>query len=392
MAKLKTALIASAISATVLISLFLAIETLPAEKQTSEPPFFVGVEIGWLANVDQSKAIIDKVKDYTNLIIIASPSITAQESTLNETCDYAYNAGMYLMVYFSMQIFPDNYTLTNTTQMSISTLRPFMWEMGAKQKYGERFLGVYFNDEPGGQVLDSNSTQNLNPNYSEIARIFIQNNTDKMNIYAYLRDRGLGAPIFTSDYGLYWYDYESGFDVVLAQLGWNNSRLVQVALTRGAAAVHNKNWGVMVTWTYTETPYLESGSALYEDLVLAFDSGAKYMAVYDSSAKYQNTTLTEDHFNALKNFWNYTQENPNKHGNLKADTALILPKDYGFGFRSTIDSVWGIKPDENTQKMYTDVQKLLNNYGSTLDIVYNEPIYIDKIAKDYNELITWTNP
>jgi hypothetical protein len=29
--------------------------------------------------------------------------------------------------------------------------------------------------------------------------------------------------LFTSDYALYWWDYLSGYDLVLAELGWNNT-------------------------------------------------------------------------------------------------------------------------------------------------------------------------
>ena len=150
----------------------------------------------------------------------------------------------------------------------------------------------------------------------------------------------LGSSLFTSDYGLYWFDYELGYDTVFAQFGWNNSRPLQIALLRGAAEAQNKNWGAIITWTYNQTPYLESGPQMYNDMVLAYDSGATYIAVYDSSQNYTSTTLTQDDFNALKKFWNYVQQNPDKHGSLKADTAVVLPQDYGFGFRSPDDSVW----------------------------------------------------
>jgi hypothetical protein len=393
MAKLKIITLALGLIAIVLLSLFLTAENFFSDRPDSPPKFFVGIEIGWLANVNECKAIIDKVKDYTNLVIIASPSITGKEAALNETCDYAYKAGMYFMAYFSMQIFPDNYTLTNSTEMPSSTLRPFMWEMVAKQKYGNQFLGVYFNDEPGGQVLDSKVivTPAEPVNYTAIADAYVQRTTQRMDVYSYLRDRGVGAPVFTSDYGLYWFDYQAGFDVVLAQFGWNNSRLIQIGLTRGAAKVQNRYWGAIVTWTYDVPPYLETGVELYEDLALAYDSGAKYAAIYDSSINYTDTTLTEDHFTALKNFWTYMQQNPDMQGILDADAALVLPQDYGFGFRSPVDSVWGVKPDSTTAKMYADVHNLLSEYGSGLDIVYGEAEYNIAITRSYSKVLTWTN-
>ncbi len=53
-------------------------------------------------------------------------------------------------------------------------------------------------------------------------------------------------PIFTSDYGLYWWDYKSGYDVVLAQLGWNNSVAQEIALVRGAANLQGKSLGTIL--------------------------------------------------------------------------------------------------------------------------------------------------
>jgi hypothetical protein len=389
MAKLKLITITLGIIAIVLLSTFVAVEN-SSQIQSSAPKFFVGVEVGWLANVAQCKAVIDQVKNYTNLLIIASPLITGHEATLNETCDYATNAGMYVMAYFSMQMFPD--TVDNNSQTGIPDFRPFIWMLKAKERYNDHFLGVYFNDEAGGQVLDSNNTKTFGPqpNYSEIANIFIQSNTAKMDIYKYFGYPN-GVPIFTSDYGLYWFDYKSGFDVVLAQFGWNNSRLTQIALTRGAAKIQNKDWGAIITWTYNVPPYLESGAQLYEDLVLAYNSGARYAAVYDAANLYANSTLTKDHYNALKEFWSYIQQNPDKQGSQKADTALVLPQDYGFGFRSANDSVWGIKPDPKTAKMYADVQGLLREFGSGLDIVYGEAEYNATITNSYDKILTWTN-
>ena len=70
--------------------------------------------------------------------------------------------------------------------------------------------------------------------------------------------------LFTADYALYWFDYLAGYDVVLAEFGWNYSRQINVALNRGAATIQNKDWGVIVTWTYNNPPYIGSGEELYD--------------------------------------------------------------------------------------------------------------------------------
>ena len=87
-----------------LASFFVALDILYIsvnQTSNSSEPFFVGIEIGWNSTLGECEALIDKVKNYTNLLIIASPLIISNEVLLNQTCDYAYNAGMYFMpVYF----------------------------------------------------------------------------------------------------------------------------------------------------------------------------------------------------------------------------------------------------------------------------------------------------
>src|SRR5208283_4511951 len=108
--------------------------------------------------------------------------------------------------------------------------------------------------------------------------------------------RSVNSSLFTSDYGLYWFDDELGYNTVLAQFGWNNSRPLQVSLVRGAAEAQNKSWGAIITWTYDQAPYLETPSQMYNDMVLAYNSGASYVAIYDSSKNYVNTTLTNPEY------------------------------------------------------------------------------------------------
>ena len=204
--------------------------------------------------------------------------------------------------------------------------------------------------------------------------------------------RNSESSLFTSDYALYWFDYELGYDTVLAQFGWNNTRQLEISLIRGAANVQNKHWGAIITWTYNQSPYLESGAQMYDDMVLAYNSGANYVAVYDSSQDYANSTLTQDHFKALENFWSYVQHNPSKHGDIKADKVVVLPQEYGFGFRSPNDSVWQYhQVDSWTQKMYKDVTNLINQYNSSIDIVYSDQEFKNIIQSKYNKILYWPN-
>jgi hypothetical protein len=382
-------LIVTALIIIVFMSIFIAIEYLYFPKETtSAKPFFLGIEVGWAINVSNCKTLIDKVKDYNNLIILASPLILIDEALLNQICDYAYNAGMYFMpVYYE--------DLTNSTNLNYTISS---WFYSAKERYGDYLLGLYYYDEPAGSQLDMSEII-PNPILTSPPKSYL----DYSNYFFWLWNHGaggikatanftqkLGSSLFTSDYALYWFDYKLGYDIVFAQFGWNNSVPLQIALIKGAATVQNKNWGAIITWTYDKTPYLESAEELYDDMVLAYNSGANYIVVYDSSLNYKNSTLTDEHYTALKDFWSYVKNNIDKHGSLKADVAIVLPQDYAFGFRSPDDSVWqNHQPEVWTRKMYSTVTDLLYHYNNNTDIVYDDQQWENIIQSRYSQVFFW---
>ena len=61
---------------------------------------FFGVTFGG-NSTDEAKRLIDRVKGYTNLLIVDNWDITMHEEPLNEICDYAVNAGLSIIVYFN---------------------------------------------------------------------------------------------------------------------------------------------------------------------------------------------------------------------------------------------------------------------------------------------------
>ena len=388
--KHKKILLALLLVVLIVVSFLLALDNFCSPTNQTPSPLgpFIGIETGWNSTLGDCQALIDKVKNYTNLFIIASPLIISNESLLNQTCDYAYNSGMYFMpVYF--QDF--NYD-TGTSYT------PSLWFTTAKERYGNQLLGLYYYDEPGGSQLDINEII-ANPVLTDPPKSYL----DYSNYYFWLWTHGAGgvratadfmrnsgSSLFTSDYALYWFDYELGYDTVLAQFGWNNSRQMQISMIRGAANVQNKHWGAIITWTYNQPPYLDSGAKIYNDMVLAYNSGASYIAVYDSSQNYTSTTLTQDHFKALKDFWSYVSLNPEKHGSIKTDRAVVLPQDYGFGFRTPTDSVWqDHKVDSWTQKMYTDVTSLITQHNSSVVIAYSDPEFKNALQTKYCNILYW---
>jgi hypothetical protein len=366
-------LLTIALVSVISVSLFVAIEWFDYElRATTE--FFVGIEFAY-GDVSDCKDLVDKVKNYTNLFVVGSPEISLNQKWLNETCDYVYDAGLTFIVLF-----------VSHTKYAYN---PYVWIIKAGQRYGDSFLGAYRIDEPGGKQLDNSTFRYVleAKNYTEAAENYVKYLYDHLEYYLYS-----GAQLFTADYGLYWFDYKAGYDAVLAEFGWNHSRQLNIALCRGAAEVQNKDWGVMVTWTYNGPPYIESGDELYNDLMLSYNSGAKYVVIFDyPETEYSEYgVLTEEHFEALQKFWNYVRRNPRKHGTLKGEVAYVLPKDYGFGFRNPNDTMWGLwKADEFSKKIWDDVNNLLERHGSRLDIVYSDPKFDDALKSRYNKLISW---
>jgi hypothetical protein len=358
--------------AVILVSLFAINEWVSNHQSTQE--FFVGVEFAY-GDASDLKDLVDKVKNYTNLFVIGSLEISFNQTTLNETCDYIVDAGLHFIVLF-----------TDSTKYSYSI---FDWMEDAKQKYGDKFLGVYRFDEPGGNQLDQGSSAivNSSTSYAEAAARFT--GIWKLHIDYYLN---YSQRLFTADYGLYWFDYKAGYTTVFAEFGWNFSRQLHIALCRGAARAQNKTWGAIVTWTYTDAPYIETGAQLYDDLLLAYNAGAKYAVVFSyPTIEGRYGILAEEHFDALQSFWNHIKSNrPSLVVDEEVKTAYVLPRDYGFGFRRRDDTIWGLWPaDELSAKVWNDVKTLMDRYDASFDIVHDEPEFTDAIKKRYDRLIFW---
>jgi hypothetical protein len=460
----------------------------------------VGVTYGG-DTVEEAKLLIDKVKNYTNLFVITSGLLQYNyNGTLEETCDYAVNASLDIIVYSGSYE-----TQATTTESFIAS---------AQERWGSHFLGVYYGDEPGGKMLDGDSdtytdlgntsnignvkkhggsltisqtngstsivktfslsdwnpgmvsiicadskTNNFTMYYPDgtimheisnndfedfekrVALTYFSNGTvtsqtgtntpvvvtDKGNISQFnlepyqevwnsrplqtVNDSTTVASayvntvqtatskvrnqsdlkIFTSDYGLYWWDYQGGYDTVFAQLGWNNTVAQEIGLVRGAANLQNKNWGAILTWKYTHAPYLADGNELFEQMKTSYETGAEYIIVFnyakDMSEPYG--IMQEEHFQALERFWNEVIQNPDVvHGNVKAEAALVLPKDYGWGMRTMDDKIWGLwEPDSTSGQIWNQLQQRLEQYGTRLDIVYDDSAY--PVTGKYSEVFYW---
>jgi hypothetical protein len=493
-------IISAAIILIVLIGLVAVINYASLSKNSDSKPFYVGVTFGGNTTAD-AKLLIDKVKNYTNLFVLQSGTLQRNNTAMDEIGDYAIASGLHFAVYSGVD----------------AAFQSTDWINAAKQRWGDQFLGIYYNDELGGKMLDSYSQMSLNgsniiklgsggiqvfgngtdvtyaadgtvtattyqsdlsdaqngtlhvtypnrtvtdipnnvtqstnqtdypnstytsipaqinsttvtycpngtitirdepenilytaengsdqishvepyaavlaenpmSNCNEAAQTFISSNRASLN---WLSNESV--TVFTSDYALYWWDYQSGYDVVLAELGWNNSAAQEIGLVRGAANLQDKSWGTIITWTYTQPPYLTSGDEMYNEMRMSYECGAEYVIVFNYAQDMNGPygTLQEEHFQALERFWNEVVQNRSVvHGGIKAEAAFVLPRNYGWGMRNPNDTIWGLwNTNSTSEQIWTQLQSKLAQYGSKLDIVYDDPSY--PVSGKYGQIYYW---
>ncbi|MGD6810682.1 MAG: hypothetical protein ACQCN3_13375 [Candidatus Bathyarchaeia archaeon] len=483
----RTLIVSVAIILVVVIGLATVINyTTSSNKKT----FYVGVTYGG-NSIEDAKVLIDKVKDYTNLFVIQSGALMSNWSAMEQICDYAVNNNLNLIVYYG----------NGGTQNTYKTFLDV-----APQRWGSHLLGVYYNDEQGGKMIDlgnsfyDNKTggwieahpdgplgQSINdessgiwysyqlssweeisishsqtfPDHSQISNttVYFPNGTVTLSkSYVSVQDEWFSSGtiwyypngivhdvngtlvtdagdrsqfdsyeeiynqrplqthaeaanffvggeqnvlstvrnisdvrLFTSDYALYWFDYLAGYDTVFAQLGWNNTVAQEIGLVRGAANLQDKDWGAIITWKYDQPPYLASGDEIYQQMKESYECGAKYVTIFnyaeDMTGPYG--TLQEEHFQALERFWNnVVQNNDVVHGGIKAEAALVLPADYGWGMRRPDDSIWGLwDANDTSTQIWSQLQSRLEQFGTKLDIVYDDAAF--PIAGKYNNVFYW---
>lgn len=334
----------------------------------SSSEVYIGVEFLYTGNMNVCKELVNKTKNYTNLIVVGlskDMQICFNSTLLDQVCDYLYEQGINFIV-----------QLTSPIKFSYDIIG---WITTAMQKYSPRFLGIYYFDEPGGRQLDDVFTRFVSEaeSWDDVAEKYIF--YLHIHLKPYLQT---GAKLFTADYALYWFDYKAGYDVIMCEFGWNHTREIQVALCRGAAKAQRKEWGVMLTWTYVTPPHLASADELYDDLILAYHAGAKYFVIFEYE------TMSDEHFKVLENFWKYVKLNPNRHGVYRGDIAYLVPKNFGFGFRAYNDTIWGLWRNGLTDKIWNDVVKIVKKYGCRLDIIYEGGIVMNTHSK-YNQVFRW---
>ena len=353
-------------------SILLASASLSSENpMEEEQEFFFGIDVAYDDPADIKK-LIDEVSPYTNFFLLGSTGISHNATKLTDLCQYLYDKNLYFIVY-------------DEDPRSLSLLRD------VEMEWGDKFLGLEYEDEIGGGQLDVWEYRPVNEatNHSDASDRFVRELNRYLRFPFPFRPIPSDFPLFTADYALYWFDYKAGYDTVLAEFGWNYSRQINVALCRGAATTQNKDWGVIITWTYDSPPYIESATELYDDLVLAYENGAKYVVVFDSNEDYTGGILKPDHLDVMEQFWKYTKEHPRKQAQNNDRVVYVLPKDFAYGFRGPDDKIWGLwEADAASFEISETVGSLLPEYGRKLDIIYDDGLKLDGT---YNKYIFWNS-
>ena len=107
-------------------------------SEVKKQEIYVGV--AYCGNsVEAGKQLIDKIKGYTNLFVLQSGTLERDLNSVTELGDYAVSAGLYFLPYFGSYL-PPTFPL---------------WLQNATQRWGSHLLGVYYDDEPGGKMLDN---------------------------------------------------------------------------------------------------------------------------------------------------------------------------------------------------------------------------------------------
>jgi len=381
-------------------------------------------------SVTDGKMLIDKVKGYTNLFVLQSGLLQRDFKSVDELGDYAVSAGMFFLPYFGAYVqasfsswldnakerwgdhflgvyyadeaggkMLDNYVTFEDSATGNKITKTEYGDIFVQQPNGVQinynFNGVIHLFEPSNTDINNEATFYQNgtvdiakaaPNgfsyqsyqqllsirpfkdVNDTAQRFIER--DKVNI-DYLKNN---TKVFTSDYGLYWFDYLSGYDVVLSQIGWNLTLNQQIAQIRGAAQVQGKEWGAVITWKYQQPPYLDNGTEILSQMRTAYECGGKYIVLFDYYDSDSNPfgTMQAEHFQALESFWKDVIKNPDEiRGSIKANSALVLPQNYGWGTRWMEDKVWGIfKADNQTRQIWDLMLSTLQKQGLSTDIIY----------------------
>jgi hypothetical protein len=428
----------------IVVSAFVAIQSCNSSSSqvASKKPFYVGVTYCGNSSTE-AEQLIDKVKNYTNLFVLDSGPLMQNVTAMEQICDYAVNSGLNVIACFGTAVSSNNEmgAFLNVSQAWGSHFLGLYLndEPGGKMLDGD--VNLYINNEtvtkqndgwltvsstvngltstitftPSGQITMCTNepngtytfeTEQVSTNPGNISQFEpyqevwdsrpLQTYTEAANAFVNTEQQILSSignqsdvELFTSDYGLYWFDYMGGYNTVFAELFGGQTDAQTLALVRGAADMQNKSWGVMIEPASQSPLSLQTGGQMYNEMRQAYENGAEYVVVFNYSPSGNGTGLLQDEqFASIQKFWTDVVQNPKETNNVTAQDALVLPSDYGWGMRNQKDTIWGLwGPDNDSSQVWNALQASLAKYGSKLDIVYADPTY--PTAGRYQHVYYW---
>ena len=322
--------------------------------------------VNGISNVTVTKNA--SINYYPNGTITSSPDETS-----------TYPNGTHVFVYEDQITYQPNGEVINGTETVMTGYPNATYVTNFNQPISDP--GNISQFEPYSQLWNTDPIQT----YSEAANVFVGTEHQTLSSIGNQSD----VKLFTSDYGLYWFDYLGGYNTVFAELFGTQTDAQTLALVRGAADMQDKNWGVMIEWANRSSITLQNGTQMYNEMRQAYEDGANYAVVFNYSPSGNGTGLLQDEqFASIQKFWTDVVQNPKVTNNVTGQDALVLPNDYGSGLRSQSDTIWGLwQADNSSQQVWNAMQASLAKYGSKLDIVYEDPAY--PVAGRYKDVYYW---
>jgi hypothetical protein len=70
--------------------------------------------------------------------------------------------------------------------------------------------------------------------------------------------------------------------------------------------------------------------------------------------------------------------------------AYVLPAGYGFGFRYSNDTIWGVFSADNVSwKVFCDTDTLIQKYGLGFDLLYDQSPLTSGLLEGYRNVYFW---
>ena len=141
-----------------------------AQTENQPPDVFFGIDVAY-DNQTEFEALVNEVSAYTNLLVIGCTGITHNVVRLDEVCQYVYDRGLYFIVYKHP---PPNDEIDQA-----------QWVADAKERWGDRFLGIYLVDESGGRQIDVDDYRFVNEadNYTDAADKYVETLDEVLKTY-----------------------------------------------------------------------------------------------------------------------------------------------------------------------------------------------------------------